>query len=263
MKRFFRSLTRSILATLFLTLVCGGFLGLVAVPAIGKRLAAPLCESSVTVEETRWSQPNGESGTNIRYLCTAQNGVTTPISTGQIFLRAATYYVGALWLVVWPLIFLASFFLGYGKFIAKTQHLREQGIPATARIINTSRSRVTYNSRSEHDVGVIIELEIDPPDGAPYRAKSNETLHVTDLMKLTPGMQVGVHIDPKKRERVAITSWNLSGMAVPSAHSGRDNFTAQVGNQVGKLQQLKQMLDSGLISQAEFERKKDEILSNL
>ena len=212
MKRFFRTLLRSFFAYLFLTLVCGASITVITIPALGQRIAAPLCDGTVDAETTRWSQPNGESGTNVEYFCIGEDNTRSRIANDQLFLRTVLYYVGFMTVVVWPLLFLI-FFITYGRFrfTGRAKRLREEGIPATATILNTSRSRIAYNTTSEHDLGINIELEVHPPDGQSYRAKSHATLHVMDVMKIAPGMRVGVHIDRKNRQNVAITDWNLTG----------------------------------------------------
>ena len=112
MKRFFSALIRSFSLYLFLVLVCGASVALVTIPAVGQRVAAPLCEGVVASETENFSLPNGESGVNVAYVCVAENGERSAVQTSDILFSAATYYLGFMTVIIWPLLFLLFFIFG-------------------------------------------------------------------------------------------------------------------------------------------------------
>ncbi len=124
-----------------------------------------------------------------------------------------------------------------------------------------------------------IPLEVHPPQGAPYQV---DYVFPTARMKapMTAGMEIPVKLLPDQPERVAV-QWDAQQASIAAA--GGDMAAVMGGLQAtyggvadqamrqaqanaaaedpaAKLQKLAQMRDSGLITEAEFQTKKKEIL---
>ena len=124
-----------------------------------------------------------------------------------------------------------------------------------------------------------IPLEVHPPQGAPYQV---DYVFPTARMKaaMTAGMEIPVKILPDQPERVAV-QWDAQQASIAAA--GGDMAAVMGGLQAtyggvadqamrqaqanaaaedpaAKLTKLAQMRDSGLITEAEFQAKKKEIL---
>lgn len=149
----------------------------------------------------------------------------------------------------------------------------EKGVPAKA-VVKGFAEVVPGDRFAMH-----IPLEIHPPQGAPYEI---DYVFPTARMKaaITMGMEIPVKLLPDQPERVAV-QWDAQqasiaaaggdvaavmgglqetygGVADQAMRQAQANMAAE--DPAAKLQKLSQMRDSGLITPAEFEAKKAEIL---
>ncbi len=179
-------------------------------------------------------------------------------------------------------------------------YVRSTGTPASATILERRFGRWTAYTGGEynHSVSaqqVILKLQVRPPNEAPYVAEDKFMARAMDLMRLNEGCDVQVVIARGNPKRVVCLPETVtaSANAPVSARAGlaMADFAEQAshGGRVGpeqvmqalraqgiqprppvtaddpkaKIEQLKEMLNSGLITQAEFESKKKEILARM
>ncbi len=192
-------------------------------------------------------------------------------------------------------------FLIYGvPFLIRT-YVKSTGELADATIIDFRSGRGAVYSGSEYNhqlvaQKIILKLEVHPKNGAPYVTEDRFMAKAMDLMKLRPGCNIQVRVaagNPKRvvclpetvtasasapveaRASVAIANLvanaknNGSGMSPEDvmkafqAQGIRSRPMTTPDDPKAKLEQLKEMLNSGLITQQEFEAKKAEILSKM
>lgn len=77
--------------------------------------------------------------------------------------------------------------------------LRE-GTLAKARVVAIKPTGNSYNDDQE----VQIDLEVQPDQGEPYRAKAQTYLHPVHFPRYQPGAMVDVRFAPEKPSRVAV-----------------------------------------------------------
>lgn len=128
-----------------------------------------------------------------------------------------------------------------------------------------------------------IPIEVHPPDGsAPYQL---DYVFPTARMKaaISVGMEVPIKIHPEDPQRIAV-QWDAQQAGIAAAGGDMaavtQGLSATYGNAadqafrqaqanaaaedpVKKIEKLGQMRDSGLITQAEFDAKKKEILAEM
>lgn len=77
------------------------------------------------------------------------------------------------------------------------------GTPATATIVRLVDTGTTINE----DPVVEFVLEVRPPDGAPYEARTKGLVSRLDIPQVQPGRVVPVKFDPDDPARVALDLW--------------------------------------------------------
>lgn len=94
-------------------------------------------------------------------------------------------------------------FAGMGRFLGRmdTSDLLKSGQPATARVLAVQDTGWTIN---KVNAVLALTLEVYPPDGPAYTARSQVLLGRTQWGLLQPGMVVPVRIDPRNPQRIAI-----------------------------------------------------------
>lgn len=78
------------------------------------------------------------------------------------------------------------------------------GRPATARIVRLIDTGTTIN----HDPVVEFVLDVNPPEGEAYAARSKALVSRLDIPQVQPGRIVPVKVDPADRRRVALDFWD-------------------------------------------------------
>ncbi len=191
-------------------------------------------------------------------------------------------------------------FLIFGLPPLRRYYVRSTGEPATATILEMRLGRWAMYSGGEysHNVTaqqVILKLEVHPTNGAPYVAEDKFMAKAMDLMRLNEGCDLQVYIarnDPKRvvcvpssvtasaqapvAARAGLAMANLAEQASRGGSTGAQQVLEALRAQgiqatppiaaddpQAKLEKLKSMLNSGLITQAEFESKKKDILARM
>lgn len=100
--------------------------------------------------------------------------------------------------------------LGCGSIIANFSGRRESceilaiGKPATGRIVRLIDTGTTIND----DPVVEFVLDVNPPDGERYEARTKALVSRLDVASVQPGRIVPVKYDPQNRLRVALDLWD-------------------------------------------------------
>lgn len=77
------------------------------------------------------------------------------------------------------------------------------GKPANARIVRLIDTGTTINN----DPVVEFILDVTPPDGGPYEARTKALISRLDIPSVQPGRVVPVKYDPQNPSRVALDLW--------------------------------------------------------
>lgn len=179
-------------------------------------------------------------------------------------------------------------------------YIKSTGQRARAVILEAHSGRGAIYSGSEYNhhlvaQKMILKLEVHPTNGATYIAEDRFMVKAMDLMKLTSGCDVQVYIARNNPKWVvslpetitaspnasvqARANLAMANLAQQAAHGGgmspQDVMNAlqaqglhthpmsSTDDPKAKLEKLKDMLNSGLITQQEYDIKKNEILANL
>ena len=129
------------------------------------------------------------------------------------------------------------------------QALQERGLRGSAEILRAEPTNVVVNRRPQ----ARLQLRIYLPDRAPY-----EVEHLT-LMPLTgfapnAGQRYPVLVNPDQADDLMI-DWTVPAEGVGSS--------AQPTSPAQRLEALDELRRKGLVSEVEYQRKRDEILSGL
>jgi hypothetical protein len=81
---------------------------------------------------------------------------------------------------------------------------RESGVTAPATVIDISKTGASRWTRGGTRRQIRCELEVCPPDEAPYRARAVQFVGAATEDALRPGTTVAVHVDPSAPRHVAI-----------------------------------------------------------
>jgi len=196
--------------------------------------------------------------------------------------------------------FVLLIFLIFGFSPLMRYYVRSTGTPARATILGKRSGRWVSYSGSEHNGSVtaqqvILKLEVHPDNAMPYIAEDKFMAKALDLMCLNEGCDIQVYIARNNPKRVvclpdtvvaspdapvqARTGVALADLAKQISRAGPTGAEQVIealraqGIQAAaplaqpdtkaKLAELKGMLDSGLITQQEFEAKKKELLARM
>ncbi len=179
-------------------------------------------------------------------------------------------------------------------------YIKSTGEHTKAVLLETRMRRGAMYSDGEHNQSLVaqnmtLKLEVHPRGGAPYIAEDHFMVKAIDLMRLTPGCEFQVAVargNPKRvvclpetitasanaptqaRANLAMANLienashggSMSPQDVVNALHAQGVQTASMSQQddpKAKLEKLKEMLSSGLITQQEYETKKVEILAKM
>lgn len=128
-----------------------------------------------------------------------------------------------------------------------TQHGVE--MPATLRAVQVGApSALAYN------VEATLDWTVQPPDGAPYEARSVDAVHSSVAPSLVAGAHCTVRVDPDAPQTVMF--WGTTEpVAAPAAAAAGDDT-------IERLTKLQQLRTEGLITDEEFTAHKAEILGS-
>ncbi len=238
---------RSLPGIAFLMLVCLGFLGFLALPAVGNLLGPFVCDVGETMVDvqTSYSRP-GESGTQVEYFCDGPSG-RRPVDMFAMIKAALLFYAGFFLLVVWPLLSLRNY---NGE--KRIKRVKREGIPATIRILALKRTNVRINDMPR----MKIDVEVKPTGHPEFTKTITKALPEFILGRLTPGKTIAGFVDPLNPTDVLIDlTGDVSGDDESSKPPGGDDLDA--------LRRLKTMRDEELISWEEYTAKKAEIMDRM
>jgi hypothetical protein len=205
---------------------------------------------------------------------------------------ASTILIGSAFVLVALLI--VAFLLMYLLPVLTRQIIKSSGELANAVIleVNHGKNAVYSGDRNLTAQELIIKLEVQPANGPAYQAQDRFMANTLDMMKLRAGCDLQVRVSKSNPAKVVclpetirasanapLESRASLAMASLVANNGkaspedvRKAFEAQgirqrpqpeADDPKAKLEKLKDMLDSGLITQTEFEAKKADILAKL
>lgn len=148
---------------------------------------------------------------------------------------------------------LALIFAVFGMIPFVRQALPDEikgGVIATATIVELWDTGVTWNKNPQ--VGFL--LEVYPQEGTPFQAKTKQVVSRLNVGHIGPGGQVEVKYDPQKPQRLKILQF--------SGHTSTAQAPA-ANHSAARLTELSELLAQGLITENEFNQKRQEILRNL
>jgi len=217
-----------------------------AVPAMGKVMAAPFCEE---VDEDNFGMTltciNGEKEQDLTAVFA---GVGTAVIIG-----------GALLLVfgiVGGLMFMS----------AKLDRIVKYGEPAEGLILSMDYTGVRVNQQPM----IKFRLQVKPKYEPEYEAETSRIVPFGMMGRLAIGMTVPVKYDPKKMEDVALDFESMQlapiGFGAPAASYMQVGTLGSAGPQASlsdRLRELEDSLKAGLITQQEYEKARQNILSGM
>ena len=86
------------------------------------------------------------------------------------------------------------------KAVGPDRSILQSGIPAQAKILSVQQTGVMVNYQPQ----VELQLEITPPGGAPYQARTKAVIPIVNIPQFQPGAQVPVKIHPTDPTKVVL-----------------------------------------------------------
>lgn len=237
----------------FLMLVCLGFLGFLAIPAVGEALGPLTCaaDERMVSQTSSYSLP-GRHGTSVTYFCEGPGGAR-PMGFFDTFLAGLKVYVLFFLVVVWPLVTLRRY-----RRAARELRLKERGIPATARILAARPTSWRINGRPVVELELEVAAQGHPPATKRVRRPIPELL----MPHIQPGMVLHGLADPENPQEVMI-DFSRQAEAGSAQRKGGTEQQPRKDGSVEALRALKTMLEEGLIDAGEYELKKQQILGRM
>ena len=147
-------------------------------------------------------------------------------------------------LAILGVIFIA-FMIFFWPFLRNLMPVKN-GIEAEAKTLKVWDTGATINDNPR--VGLL--LEVAPLGGSPFQVEAQATVSRLKAALVRPGIAAKVRYDPKNPKRVQVLSLDVQGAAPASSSSSR-------------LEELETLRAKNLVSEAEYRRKREEILRNL
>lgn len=132
---------------------------------------------------------------------------------------------------------------------AEWEHIRQQGIPGSARILKSESTNLRVNKQAQ----VRLQLAVNLPGELPYEVTRMELVPLGHAV--APGQQLSVYVDRADRERLII-DWS----AAPAEASVEAPARSDVAARLAKLDALYR---AGQITEAEYQAERKRILSEL
>lgn len=121
----------------------------------------------------------------------------------------------------------------------------KNGIDTTAKVLRVWDTGVTINDNPQ----VGLELEILPESRVPYTAEVKTVVSRLTVAQVQPGITARVRYDPLKPERVQVLSLDIG--------------EAPVGETEARLEELNNLRAKNLVTEEEYQKKREEILKRL
>jgi hypothetical protein len=122
------------------------------------------------------------------------------------------------------------------------------GVRARATVLKVWDTGVSINDNPQ--VGLL--LEVQPEDGAPFQAETKKVVSRLNAALIQPGVKAKVVFDPSNPRRVEVQSFE-----VESGGAGK------VVDTEARLRELKNLREQDLVTEEEYQKKKEEILKGL
>jgi hypothetical protein len=121
----------------------------------------------------------------------------------------------------------------------------KNGITAQAKVLKVWDTGVSINDNPQ----VGLQLEISPPSGRPFQAEAKTVVSRLNVALVQPGVGAEVKYDPQKPQRLQVLTLDVSGAASNRAAT--------------RLEELSELRDKRLITEVEYNQKREEILKEL
>lgn len=148
----------------------------------------------------------------------------------------------------WPIIAIVLLVTGVSMIpVFRTFFPRQikNGIDTTAKVLKVWDTGVTINDNPQ----VGLQLEIVPESRVPYTAEAKTIVSRLEVTKVQPGITARVRYDPLKPERVQVLSLDIGA--------------APVGETEARLEELNDLRAKNLVTEEEYQKKREEILKRL
>jgi hypothetical protein len=86
------------------------------------------------------------------------------------------------------------------KAVGPDHSILQSGIPAQGKILSVQQTGVMVNYQPQ----VELQLEITPPGGVPYQARTKAVIPIVNIPQFQPGAQVPVKIHPTDPTKVVL-----------------------------------------------------------
>ena len=167
-------------------------------------------------------------------------------------------WIGQIWVAV--SLFLAVVYFLMNRRANQAEELQRTGIPGKA-IVKSMTQTGTYINEMPR---VKLDLTIQPDGLPPYDKQMTVTVPHIALGNLTQGGGIPIHVDKADRDNIAF-DWGTAAPApaVAAGSAGGGGFGVGKGDPSDRLKELPEAKESGALTDAEFEQKKAQILSEI
>jgi hypothetical protein len=131
----------------------------------------------------------------------------------------------------------------------------KNGVTAQARVLKVWDTGVSINDNPQ--VGLL--LEVRDIAGSVFQVEGKTIVSRLNAALVQPGITAEVKYDPEKPKRVQILQLNVSAPAAPAA----PDAGAAPGETTARLEELNGLRDKGLVTEAEYQQKRADILKAL
>jgi hypothetical protein len=138
----------------------------------------------------------------------------------------------------------------------------KNGVDATAKVLKVWDTGVSINDNPQ--VGLL--LEVKPLNAMPFQVEAKTVVSRLNVALVQPGTTAEVRYDPNKPQRIRVLTVHVQGASAPVASTGvpsTGKADLTNGGAVARLEELEQLRTKGLISEAEYQQKRAEILKAL
>jgi len=122
----------------------------------------------------------------------------------------------------------------------------KNGIDGEAKVLKVWDTGVSINDNPQ--VGLLLELT--PPGGVPVQVEAKQVVSRLSVAHVQPGVKALIYYDPANLKHIEVKSFEVPAENVP-------------GSTEARLRELDSLREKGLITQMEYERKREEIIKGL
>jgi hypothetical protein len=126
---------------------------------------------------------------------------------------------------------------GLTKTAREEARILQTGMPARAQILQVQMGGMTVTTGVHRRLEVIISLQVQPPNGAPYMTQVKTLVSELNIPQIQPGAWAQVRIDPMNPQKVAIEGFGVAtaqpapvgGYRQPAGGLGQPGMPMQQG----------------------------------